>query len=183
MSRVGKRPIVVPPGVKVSIAGGEVGVKGPRGELSRPIHPDIVVSLGNGIITVSRPTDGRLHRSMHGLSRTLIANMVEGVSNGFRKDLEIRGVGYRAQKTGDKLVLQVGYSHPVEVAPPPGVSFEVGTPNQISVFGIEKELVGEVAARVRAVRPPEPYHGKGIRYVGEVVRLKAGKSGKVGKRR
>ncbi len=165
------------------IKGSEVTVKGPRGELSRSFNPAISISLDNGNITVSRPSDNRLHRSLHGLTRSLLANMVEGVSKGFQKDLEIVGVGYRAQKVGEKVVLQVGYSHPVEIAPPPEVSVVLVGASRISVQGIDKELVGDVAAKIRAVKPPDHYKGKGIRYAGERVRLKPGKSGKVGARK
>lgn len=179
MSRIGKMPIPLPQGVEVSIRGNEVTVKGPKGELLRSFSPVISISLNDDIITVSRPSDNRLHRSLHGLTRSLIANMVEGVSKGFQKSLDLVGVGYRAQMVGEKIMLQVGYSHPVEVLPPPGVSLAVVGANRINVGGIDKELVGDVAAKIRAVRPPDHYKGKGIRYVGEKVHLKPGKSGKV----
>lgn len=178
MSRIGRMPITVPSGVKVSIAQGEVAVSGPRGELRRQFHPDIGITLDNDTLTVSRPSDGREHRSLHGLTRSLLANMVQGVTSGFEKNLEIVGVGYRAEKTGDNVVLRIGFSHTVEISPMPGVSLSVEGNNRIKVAGIEKELVGEMAARIRAVRPPDSYKGKGIRYAGEKVRLKPGKAGK-----
>jgi len=180
MSRIGEMPIPVPKGVEVGIKGSEVRVKGPLGELSRSFDPALSISLDNDSITVSRPSDERIHRSLHGLTRSLLANMVEGVSKGFKKELELVGVGYRAQKVGEKVVLQVGYSHPVEVLPPPGVSVGVVGTNRISVQGIDKELVGDVAAKIRAIRPPDSYKGKGIRYAGERIRLKPGKAGKIG---
>jgi len=183
MSRVGLTPIPLPPGVKVSIEKDVVTVTGPKGELRRRFNPDMSITLNNNILTVSRPSDGREHRSLHGLTRSLLANMVQGVSNGFAKELEIVGVGYRAEKSGDKLVLRVGYSHPVEVTPLPGVSLDVEGGNRIKVSGIDKEVVGEMAAEIRAIHPPDGYKGKGIRYAGESVRLKAGKAGKaIGKR-
>ena len=183
MSRVGKRPIMVPRGVEVSIKGNEVKVKGPKGELSRSFHKDMAISLKDGTLTVSRPTDNRLHRSMHGFTRSILANMVEGVSKGFKKNLELQGVGYRATKSGEKLVIQVGYTKSVEFAPPPGIMLAAEGPTQISVSGVDKELVGEVAAQIRAVKPPDSYLGKGIRYVGERVRRKAGKAGKGGRKK
>jgi len=183
MSRVGKMPIPLPKGVEISIKGSEVTVKGPQGELSRSFDPALSISVNDDNITVSRPSDNRIHRSLHGLTRSLLANMVEGVSKGFKKELEIVGVGYRAQKVEDKVVLQVGYSHPVEVLPAPGVSVEVVGANRIIVQGIDKELVGDVAAKIRIIRPPDSYKGKGIRYAGERIRLKPGKSGKIGTRR
>jgi len=183
MSRIGKMPIPLPQGVEVEIKRSEVSVKGPKGELSRCFNPEIAISLKDGTITVSRPSNNRIHRSLHGLTRSLLANMVEGVSKGFQKDLELVGVGYRAQIVGDKVVLQVGYSHPVEVNSTPGVSLVVVGAQRISVQGIDKELVGDVAAKIRAIKPPDHYKGKGIRYVGERVRLKPGKSGKVGTKR
>ncbi|MDY6907924.1 MAG: 50S ribosomal protein L6 [Chloroflexota bacterium] len=180
MSRIGKMPIPVPPGVEVIMKGSDVTVKGPKGELTRSFNPDMSISLDDGVLTVSRPSDNRVHRSLHGLTRSLLANMVEGVSSGIEKGLDIVGVGYRARKEGDKVVLQVGHSHPVEVVPPPGITLEVVGTTQVKVRGIDKELVGDVAARIRAVRPPDRYKGKGIRYTGEQVRLKPGKAGKVG---
>ena len=182
MSRVGRMPITVPANVMVRIKKGEVKVTGPKGELCRRFNPDMAITLQDDSLVVSRPSDNRVHRSLHGLTRSLLANMVEGVSEGFEKNLEIVGVGYRVDKAGDKLVLRVGYSHPVEVSPIPGVSLAIEGANRIKVTGISKELVGEMAAKIRAIRPPDAYKGKGIRYVGEVVRLKAGKAVKaVGK--
>lgn len=183
MSRIGKMPIPLPAGVEVKIRGNEVTVKGPKGDLSRSFSPAISITLGDGTITVSRPSDNRIHRSLHGLTRSLLANMVEGVSKGFQKDLELVGVGYRAQKVGEKVELQVGYSHPVEIVPSSGVTVVVVGAQRISVQGIDKELVGNIAAKIRAVRPPDHYKGKGIRYAGERIRLKPGKSGKVGAKR
>jgi large subunit ribosomal protein L6 len=182
MSRIGKMPIPIPTGVKVDIKGNTITVNGPKGELSRKIPTDMMVNLDNDVLTVSRPSDSNKHRSFHGLTRTLLANMVEGVSKGFEKNLEIVGVGYRAEKTGDKLTLRMGYSHPVEVTPLPGISLRVEGNNKITVSGIDKEVVGEMAAEIRAIRRPDSYKGKGIRYAGEYVRLKPGKAGKaVGK--
>jgi len=180
MSRIGKMPIPVPSDVEVTILGSTVTVKGPKGELSRTFHRDIYVTLEDNQLVVARPTDHRLHRSLHGLTRALLANMVQGVHDGFRKELEIHGIGYRAQMEGDKLELSVGYSHPVQIVPPPGITIDLekGYRN-IVVQGVDKELVGRVAAEIRAVRKPEPYKGKGIRYAGEHVRRKAGKAGKI----
>ncbi len=176
MSRVGQMPIPVPQGVTVSIKKNKVSVTGPNGELHRLFNPDISVTLNDNTMVVSRPSDSKTHRSLHGLTRSLLANMVEGVTKGFEKNLEIVGVGYRAQKVEDKLVINVGYSHPVEVSPLPGVSLAVEGTNRIKVTGINKEAVGEMAAEIRAIRPPDAYKGKGIRYIGELVRLKAGKA-------
>lgn len=181
MSRIGKLPIPIPPGVEVTVNGQTVRVKGPKGELSRTLHPDIGVTVADGRVLVSRPSDEKEHKALHGLSRTLVANMVEGVTRGYSKALEIAGVGYRAARQGNKLVLTVGFSHPVEVQMVPGVEIEVPAPTRIVVRGIDKERVGETAAQIRGVRPPEPYLGKGIRYEGERVRRKAGKAGKVTK--
>lgn len=180
MSRIGRAPIPVPAGVEVDIRGSEVSVKGPRGQLVRKLSPEMTIAHADGFILVTRPSDARTHRALHGLTRSLVANMVQGVTQGFHKGLEISGVGYRASKSGEKLILTVGYSHPVEIIPPPGVTFTVETPTRLAVAGIDKEVVGEVAARVRAVRSPEPYKGKGIRYAGERIKLKAGKAGKAG---
>ena len=171
-------PITMPPGVEISIKEGEVAITGPKGELRRRFHPDMSITLDNNTLTVSRPSDNRVHRSLHGLTRSLLASMVEGVTKGFEKVLEIVGVGYRAEKAGDKLVIRIGFSHLVEVSPLPGVSLDVEGSNRIKVTGINKEVVGEMAARIRAIRPPDAYKGKGIRYMGETVRLKAGKAGK-----
>ncbi|MFC2073033.1 50S ribosomal protein L6 [Chloroflexota bacterium] len=183
MSRIGRMPITVPQGVAVSIKQEEVTVTGPKGELRRCFNPDMSITLDDSNLTVSRPSDSRVHRSLHGLTRSLLANMVEGVNRGFEKGLEIVGVGYRAEKEGDKLVLRIGFSHLVEVSPMPGVSLSVEGNNRINVTGIDREIVGEMAARIRAIRPPDAYKGKGIRYAGELVRLKAGKAGKaIGRR-
>ena len=183
MSRVGRMPITVPQGVVVSIKRGEVNVTGPQGELHRSLHSDMSITQDNNTLMVRRPSDSREHRSLHGLTRSLLANMVEGVSKGFEKGLEIVGVGYRAEKVGDRLVIRVGFSHPVEISPLPGVSLSVEGSNRIKVTGINKEIVGEMAARIRAIRPPDAYKGKGIRYAGEMVRLKAGKAGRaIGKK-
>jgi large subunit ribosomal protein L6 len=178
MSRVGKNPINVPSGVEVRVDGSRVTVKGPKGELSRDIDPDMQIEQENGQLVVKRPTDQPRHRAMHGLTRALLANMVTGVSEGFTKTLEMHGVGYRAQMQGRDLVLSIGFSHPVQISPPPEIDFDVDGTSKILVRGISKELVGQVAADVRKVRPPEPYKGKGIRYEGEYVRRKAGKAGK-----
>ncbi len=175
MSRIGRKPIPIPDGVDVEIAPGRVAVKGPKGELAETVSPDMSVSLDDGVLTVARPTDRGQHRALHGLTRSLVANMVEGVTNGFERQLEIQGVGYRARLSGRNVELSVGYSHTVTVEAPDGIEFEVPQPTQIIVRGIDKQLVGEMAARIRRVRPPEPYKGKGIRYAGEQVRRKAGK--------
>jgi large subunit ribosomal protein L6 len=177
MSRIGKLPIPLAPTVKVEVEGSYVKVTGPRGYLDRTVDADMRLHLEDGRLVVTRPSDEPRHRAMHGLTRALVANMVVGVENGFRKTLELVGVGYRAQKQGTKLVLALGFSHPVEMEPPAGISFETEGP-RIHVDGIDKELVGQVAANIRKLRPPEPYLGKGIRYQGERVRRKAGKSGK-----
>jgi large subunit ribosomal protein L6 len=182
MSRIGLLPIAVPQGTEVKIDGSEVVVKGSKGELRRRFHPDISIALRNGWLIVTRPSDSKLHRSLHGLTRSLLANMVTGVSEGFEKVLEINGVGYRAQKTGDKLLLQVGYTNAVEFTPPPGISITIEGTNRVRVTGIDKEAVGETAAKIRTVRPADSYKGKGIKYSDEELRLKAGKSGKIGKR-
>lgn len=180
MSRVGKAPIELPKGVSIDIAGSTVAVKGPKGALSRTLHPDMVVGLENGVLSVSRPTDSRQHRSLHGLTRALLNNMVTGVSAGYSKVLLIEGVGYRAEMDGKRLVLYVGYSHPVYFEPDKDISFAVeDRGRKVIISGIDKEYVGEIAARVRKQRPPEPYKGKGIRYEKEIVRRKAGKTGKV----
>ncbi|HEY5528113.1 MAG TPA: 50S ribosomal protein L6 [Thermoleophilia bacterium] len=175
MSRIGRAPITVPSGVEVTLSGSNVAVKGPKGQLALNAHPDMTISLDDGIVTVTRPDDSGSHRSLHGLTRTLISNMVTGVTTGFEKKLEIVGVGYRASKKGSDLEILVGYSHPVVVPPPENIEFEVPVPTQIVVRGIDKQRVGQVAADIRAIRKPEPYKGKGIRYAGEVVRRKVGK--------
>ena len=180
MSRIGRLPISVPSTVDVTIDGRQVTVKGPKGTLSRVLHPDMSVSQEDGTIVVTRPTEQKTHKQLHGLTRTLVNNMVVGVTDGYRKGLEITGVGYRAVKVGEKLQLSLGYSHPVELDPPEGISFEVENPTRLAVVGIDKELVGQIAAQVRASRKPEPYKGKGVRYAGERIRRKAGKAGKIG---
>ena len=178
MSRIGRMPINVPSEVVVDIKRDGVRVTGPKGELRRRFNPDMSITLDDNSLAVTRPSDSREHRSLHGLTRSLLANMVEGVTNGFEKNLEIVGVGYRVEKAGDKLVIRVGFSHPVEVSPLPGISLTVEGVNRIKVMGIDREVVGEMAAEIRAIRPPDAYKGKGIRYAGEVVHLKAGKAGK-----
>ena len=179
MSRIGKLPVTIPEKVKVNISGSNVTVTGPKGELKRAFHSDMAINMQENTITVTRPTDSKDHRSLHGLTRALIANMVVGVSKGFDKGLEIVGVGYRAEKAGEKLVLRVGLSHPLEITPPPGISFVLEGANRVKITGADKELVGETAAKIRKMRRPDAYKGKGIRYVGEYVRLKPGKAGKV----
>jgi large subunit ribosomal protein L6 len=179
MSRIGKKPIPLPDKVQVEIRGSHVTVKGPRGELGRSFDPDMSIKVEDGIVTIERPTDHRTHRAIHGLTRALLANMVTGVSEGYSKVLEIEGTGYRAELQGEKLVLYLGYSHPIEFPPPQGISFEVPRGGRsVTVQGIDKELVGEIAARIRRQRPPEPYKGKGVRYQGERIRRKAGKAGR-----
>jgi large subunit ribosomal protein L6 len=179
MSRIGRMPITVPSGVKVNIDGNTVTVSGPKGELSRSLPEEMIIKMEGDTLEVSRPSDNKKHRAYHGLTRSLLANMVEGVSKGFEKTLEIVGVGYRAEKTGLNLTLRIGYSHPVEVKPLPGTTLDVEGNNRIKVTGANKEMVGEMAANIRAIRPPDAYKGKGIRYTGEVVHLKPGKAGKV----
>jgi len=175
MSRIGRLPIPVPDGVEVDVVVGLVRVKGPKGELSQSVSPDLTIEREDSTLHVKRPTDRGEHRALHGLTRSLIFNMVEGVTNGFEKRLEIQGVGYRAQLKGNTLELALGFSHPVRVEAPPGIEFEVPVPTQIIVRGIDKQAVGEVAARIRKLRPPEPYKGKGVRYAGEYVARKVGK--------
>ena len=175
MSRIGNSPINIPSGVDVKIDGTNVAVKGPKGELSMDIHPDMKIAMDEGVITVTRPDDTGPNRSLHGLTRSLVSNMVTGVTTGFERRLEIQGVGYRASMKGSDLEVLVGYSHPVTVAPPENVQFEVPSPTEIVVKGIDKQRVGQTAAEIRAIRKPEPYKGKGIRYEGEVVRRKVGK--------
>lgn len=187
MSRIGRAPIPVPPKVQVTWTDENfVTVKGPKGELSYQVDPELTLTLDNGNLTVTRPSDSKEHKSKHGLYRSLVNNMVVGVTNGYTKQLEIHGVGYRANKVGQNLVILVGYSHPIEVQPPDGITLNVDgvdpatKATRISVSGIDKHLVGQVAASIRQLRKPEPYKGKGIRYTGEVIRRKAGKAGKVG---
>jgi large subunit ribosomal protein L6 len=183
MSRIGKLPVNVPSGVDIALGDGEVVVKGPKGELRQHILAQIVdVKVQDGKVIVERKGDAKPHRSAHGLTRTLISNMVEGVSKGFRKSLEIQGVGYRAAKAGEKLNLSLGYSHPVVFDPPAGITLSVEGTSKIHVDGIDKQQVGQVAAKIRSLRAPEPYKGKGIRYEGEVIRKKLGKAGKAGKK-
>jgi large subunit ribosomal protein L6 len=180
MSRIGRLPVAVPSSVEVTIEGRRLTVTGPKGTLSRELHPDMTVSREDGNLVVTRPTEQKTHKQLHGLTRTLVNNMVVGVTDGYRKGLEITGVGYRAAKVGEKLQLNLGYSHPIEIDPPQGISFELENPTRLAVVGIDKELVGQVAARVRSSRKPEPYKGKGVRYAGEQIRRKAGKAGKIG---
>lgn len=178
MSRIGRLPITLPAGVTVTVAQDNmVKVKGPKGELAEKINSEIKVEIEDGVITIKRPNDEKEIRALHGLTRALIANMVQGVTQGFEKALEIVGVGYRAQKSGNKVVLAIGYSHPVEVVEDGGVTFDVPTPNTIIVKGISKQKVGQIASDIRAIRPPEPYKGKGIKYKGEFIQRKVGKTG------
>jgi large subunit ribosomal protein L6 len=175
MSRIGNQPLALPEGVTVEVGPGRVDVKGPKGELSQAIDPAMTVTLDDGVVTVSRPTDRGPHRALHGLTRSLIANMVEGVTNGFEKKLEIQGVGYRAKAQGKGLELSLGFSHPVSISPVEGIEFDVPQPTEVIVRGIDKQQVGEIAAQIRRHRPPEPYKGKGVRYADEQVRRKVGK--------
>jgi large subunit ribosomal protein L6 len=177
MSRIGKLPVAVPAGVTVKVEGNKVSVKGPKGELSRTIHPEMTVKLDGAVLTVSRPSDDPKHKALHGLSRTLVANMVEGCATGYKKQLEISGVGYKAEPKPFGLQLALGYSHQVVYKAPAGIKLTAPQPTQVLIEGADKEKVGQVAAEIRALRPPEPYKGKGIKYVGEVVRRKAGKAG------
>ncbi len=176
MSRIGKEPVPIPDGVDVTLDGRTLTVRGPRATLTQEIHPDVVIEIGDGQVQIRRNDDEREHRALHGLFRSLIANMVVGVTQGYRRELEIVGVGYRAAPRGSGLTLALGFSHPVEVDAPEGITFEVPTPTRIAVNGADKRLVGQVAADIRAIRKPEPYKGKGIRYAGEQVRRKAGKA-------
>jgi large subunit ribosomal protein L6 len=180
MSRIGRLPITLPANVEVIQEGRRLTVKGPLGTLSRELHAEMTLERGDGELRIVRPSDQPRHRALHGLTRTLVNNMVTGVTTGFTRGLEISGVGYRAQLQGQKLVLALGYSHPVEVDPPAGIEFRVETPTRLAVFGADKELVGQTAAYIRSRRKPEPYKGKGIRYAGEQIMRKAGKAGKVG---
>jgi large subunit ribosomal protein L6 len=181
MSRIGKRPVPLPKGVTATIDGRTVTVKGPKGEISRTVHPDLSVALEEQAVAVKRPSDEPRHKALHGLTRTLVANMVEGVTKGFSKSLEIQGVGYKAEVKPFGVQLVVGYSHPVPYHAPKGIKISVDNNTQVKVEGVDKELVGQVAAELRSVRPPEPYKGKGIRYVGEQVRRKAGKTAQAAK--
>ena len=178
MSRIGRMPIPLPDGVEVAHDGNRVTVSGPLGTLERELHPEMTLEREDGALRIVRPSDEPRHRALHGLTRTLVNNMITGVTAGFTKNLEISGVGYRAQLQGQKLVLALGFSHPVEVEPPPGIEFRVETPTRLGVFGADKELVGQTAAYIRSQRKPEPYKGKGIRYAGEHIRRKVGKAGK-----
>ena len=178
MSRIGKKPVVIPAGVTVTVAEGNVvTVKGPKGELTNTFNADMMINVEGNVLTVSRPTDEANHRALHGLTRTLIANMVEGVEKGFSKELEVNGVGYRAEKKGNQLVMRLGFSHEVIMDEIPGITIEVPAPNKIIIHGIDKQVVGQFAAEVRGKRPPEPYKGKGIKYTTEVIRRKVGKTG------
>ena len=178
MSRIGKKPVIIPANVTVTIAdGNEVTVKGPKGTLTYAFHPDMILSVEGNVLTVSRPDDEAQHRALHGLTRTLIANMVEGVEKGYSKELEVNGVGYRAEKKGNQLVMRLGFSHEVFVDEIPGITIEVPSPNKIIIHGADKQVVGQFAAEVRGKRPPEPYKGKGIKYSTEVIRRKVGKTG------
>lgn len=178
MSRIGLKPLEIPEGVDVQLNGNTVTVKGPKGELTRNFHSDMKIVIEDNVLTVERPSEHKEHRALHGTTRSMVANMVEGVHKGFEKSLEINGVGYRAQKQGDKVIVNAGYSHPVEIEQTEGIEIDVPQNTKITVKGIDKELVGGVAANIRAVRPPEPYKGKGIRYEGEKVRQKEGKTAK-----
>ena len=178
MSRIGRMPVAIPAGVEITVDNGVVTVKGPKGELTQAINKDMMIEQKDGVLTVARPSEDKYHKSMHGLTRKLISNMVEGVSKGFTKNMEIVGVGYRAQKEGKKLILNLGYSHPVEMIDPEGITTTVEGTTKIAVSGIDIQKVGEHAANIKKVRPPEPYKGKGVRYAGEYIRIKEGKTGK-----
>lgn len=178
MSRIGRKPITVPSGVDVTLDNKVITVKGPKGTLTRELHQDIQVTVQDNVIQIDRPSDQKLHRSLHGTTRTIVSNMVDGVTKGFEKTLELEGVGYRVNKSGEKLVLNIGFSHPVEFVAADGIEFEVPSNTKIIVKGINKEQVGEIAAKIRAVRKPEPYKGKGIKYAGEYILRKEGKAGK-----
>lgn len=180
MSRVGQSPIALPHSVTADIQKNEVTVKGPKGVLHRSFHPAMSIAVKDGNLVVTRPSDQKTYRALHGLTRSLLANMVQGVDKGYERFLDIVGVGYRVQSAGDKIVLQVGYTHPVEVSPLPGITLTAEGPNRIKVSGMDKEKVGEMAARIRAIHPPDVYKGKGVRYAGEKVRIKPGKAGRVG---
>lgn len=178
MSRIGRKPIVIPTGVQIDLDSNVITVKGPKGTLTRTLHPEIGVRVDGAEVIVERPSDAKMHRSLHGTTRSVVANMVEGVTTGFQKSLDLVGVGYRAAKTGDKVTLSLGFSHPVEIQPEEGIELEVPTNTKLIVKGIDKEFVGTFAAKIRDLRKPEPYKGKGIRYENEVVRRKVGKTGK-----
>ncbi|MCA1032777.1 50S ribosomal protein L6 [Bacillus timonensis] len=178
MSRVGKKLLEIPAGVTITNNNNTITVKGPKGELTRTFHPDMTINVEENVLTVTRPTDNKEHRALHGTTRSILGNMVEGVAKGYERGLELIGVGYRAQKSGNKVILNVGYSHPVEIVPENGIELEVPSNTKIIVKGIDKERVGALAANIRGVRPPEPYKGKGIRYEGEFVRRKEGKTAK-----
>jgi large subunit ribosomal protein L6 len=178
MSRIGRLPITIPTGVKVDIQGSEVTVSGPKGKMARTFHPDIKIDMADGKISVTRPDDAREHRALHGLTRALLANMVTGVATGFERNLELSGVGYRVEKSGNNLILRAGFSHPVQVTPKYGVTLSIEGTTKIKVSGVDKQAVGEMAAEIRGVRPTDPYKGKGIKYAGEYIKLKPGKTGK-----
>lgn len=182
MSRIGKKPVAIPAGVEVKLDGSHISVKGPKGTLERTLHADMVITVEGNEIIVTRPSESKLHKGLHGLTRTLVANMVEGVTTGFKKDLEINGVGYRAAKQGNNLVMNLGYSHQVIVPEIKGITIEVPAPNKVTVLGADKQMVGQFAAEIREKRPPEPYKGKGIKYAGEVIVRKEGKAAKGGKK-
>ncbi|MGN0517262.1 MAG: 50S ribosomal protein L6 [Acutalibacteraceae bacterium] len=182
MSRIGRKPINIPAGVEAKFEDGVMTVKGPKGTLTQKVHPNMLVEVDGAVITVTRPDDDKLNRSLHGLTRTLIANMIEGVTNGYKKELDVNGVGYRVQKQGKNLVMNLGFSHQVIVSDTDDITIEVPGPNKIVIVGIDKQKVGQFAAEVREKRPPEPYKGKGIKYVDEVIRRKEGKAGKGGKK-
>lgn len=178
MSRIGRAPITIPAGVEVTVDGSTVTAKGPKGTLTRTMHSNMAIAMEGNVITVTRPNDNKENRSLHGLTRTLIANMVEGVANGYKKELEINGIGYRAEKKGNDLFMKIGFSHDILMAPPAGITIEVPSPNKVIVSGADKQVVGQFAAEIREKRPPEPYKGKGIKYVDEYIRRKEGKAGK-----
>ena len=178
MSRIGRAPITIPAGVEVTVDGSTVTAKGPKGTLTKTMHSNMTIAMEGNVITVTRPNDQKENRSLHGLTRTLIANMIEGVANGYKKELEINGIGYRAEKKGNELVMKIGYSHDVVMPEPEGVTVEVPAPNKLIITGADKEKVGQFAAEIREKRPPEPYKGKGIKYVDEYIRRKEGKAGK-----
>ena len=177
MSRIGRMPIAIPAGVTVEVNGNKVTAKGPKGELTQEMHPDMIIEVEGNEVLVKRPSEDKLHKSLHGLTRTLVHNMIVGVSEGYKKELDVVGVGYRVAMEGEKLVMNIGFSHTVNVEPVDGITIEAPAPNKIVISGLDKQLVGQFAADVRKKRPPEPYKGKGIRYTGEVIRRKEGKTG------